>query len=253
MESRPLNTFSPAPLPAPPAQPAVGLPYSEFSQMMANEPPAGSGLIDPEAATAAAPPLPSEDAAARITTEPAMPEFTLRASAPPTPRLDFSAPPIEVAPGPAPSGKPRRLFRRESSIGQPSETHAVDFGVRLRGAHVVLLQPVHPRQQRLYVGAVHGAQPGKQTLLLVRRVLRGGFAEVTQRRVPGSALLAAERLAVRLRGHVDQHRQKALHAPVAIAEQSDGVGKAAFPFGADYDGHRCFPHDRSWESRAGWG
>ena len=115
MESRPLNTFSPAPLPAPPAQPAVGLPYSEFSQMMENEPPAGSGLIDPEAATAAAPPLPSEDAAARITTEPAMPEFTLRASAPPTPRLDFSAPPIEVAPGPAPSGK---LSRRLDMHGE---------------------------------------------------------------------------------------------------------------------------------------
>jgi DNA mismatch repair protein MutL len=37
--------------------------------------------------------------------EPAMPEFTLRATAPPVPRLDFSAPPIEVAPGPPPSGK----------------------------------------------------------------------------------------------------------------------------------------------------
>src|ERR1039458_9539279 len=76
MERRPLNTFSPAPLPAPPAQPAVGRPPSEFSQMMANEPPAASGLIDPEAATAAAPPLPPGDGAARITTEPAIPEFT---------------------------------------------------------------------------------------------------------------------------------------------------------------------------------
>jgi DNA mismatch repair protein MutL len=65
IESRPSNTFSPAPLPAPPAQPAAGLPYSEF---------------------------------------------TLRATAGPTPRLDFSAPPIEVAPGPPPSGKlSRRL------------------------------------------------------------------------------------------------------------------------------------------------
>jgi DNA mismatch repair protein MutL len=115
MESRPLNTFSPAPLPAPPAQPAVGLPYSEFSQMMENEPPAASGLIDPEGATAGAPALPPDAAAASITTEPAMPEFTLRASAPPTPRLDFSAPPIEVAPGPAPSGK---LSRRLDMHGE---------------------------------------------------------------------------------------------------------------------------------------
>src|ERR1019366_467918 len=46
MESRPSNTFSPAALPAPPAQPAAGLPYSEFSQMMENEQPVASGLVD---------------------------------------------------------------------------------------------------------------------------------------------------------------------------------------------------------------
>ncbi len=45
----------------------------------------------------------------------AMPEFTLRASAAPTPRLDFSAPPIEVAPGPPPSGK---LSRRLDMHGE---------------------------------------------------------------------------------------------------------------------------------------
>ena len=106
MESRPSNTFSPAPLPAPPAQPAVGLPYSEFSQMMENEQPVAAGLVDASGIVAAA---------ARIATEPAMPEFTLRASAPPTPRLDFSAPPIEVAPGPPPSGK---LSRRLDMHGE---------------------------------------------------------------------------------------------------------------------------------------
>jgi DNA mismatch repair protein MutL len=111
MESRPSNTFSPAALPAPPAQPAVGLPYSEFSQMMENEQPVAAGLVDPE--TAAAPP--PEAAAARLATEPAMPEFTLRASAAPTPRLDFSAPPIEVTPGPPPSGK---LSRRLDMHGE---------------------------------------------------------------------------------------------------------------------------------------
>jgi DNA mismatch repair protein MutL len=126
MESRPSNTFSPAPLPAPPAQPVVGLPYSEFSQMMENEQPVASGLVDrlldrlvdPDAdpdAGAAPPPLPPEAAAARIVTEPAMPEFMLRASAAATPRLDFSAPPIEVAPGPPPSGK---LSRRLDMHGE---------------------------------------------------------------------------------------------------------------------------------------
>jgi DNA mismatch repair protein MutL len=105
MESRPSNTFSPAPLPAPPAQPAAGLPYSEFSQMMENEQPVASGLLEPA----------PEATALHFTAEPAMPEFTLRASAGPTPRLDFSAPPIEVAPGPPPSGK---LSRRLDMHGE---------------------------------------------------------------------------------------------------------------------------------------
>jgi DNA mismatch repair protein MutL len=109
MESRPSNTFSPAPLPAPPAQPAVGLPYSEFSQMMENEQPVAAGLVEAEAPAAEA------GASARPATEAAMPEFTLRASAAPTPRLDFSAPPIEVTPGPPPSGK---LSRRLDMHGE---------------------------------------------------------------------------------------------------------------------------------------
>jgi DNA mismatch repair protein MutL len=37
--------------------------------------------------------------------EPALPEFALRPVAGPAPRLDFSAPPLEVTPGPPPSGK----------------------------------------------------------------------------------------------------------------------------------------------------
>ena len=44
-----------------------------------------------------------------------MPEFTLRASEAATPRLDFSAPPIEVTPGPPPSGK---LSRRLDMHGE---------------------------------------------------------------------------------------------------------------------------------------
>jgi DNA mismatch repair protein MutL len=109
MESRPSNTFSPAALPAPPAQPAAGLPYSEFSQMMENEQPVAAGLVEAEAAA------PEGSATARLGTEPAMPEFTLRASEAATPRLDFSAPPIEVTPGPPPSGK---LSRRLDMHGE---------------------------------------------------------------------------------------------------------------------------------------
>ena len=87
MESRPAPAFSPHTVEA--AQPGARLPYSEFSQMMENEAPAAPSLVDPTAPPA----------------EPTLPSFTLRSPAGPAPRLDFSAPPLEITPGPPPSGK----------------------------------------------------------------------------------------------------------------------------------------------------
>jgi DNA mismatch repair protein MutL len=91
MESRPAPAFSPAVQPLAAGQPVARLPYSEFSQMMENEAPAAVSLAEPEPA-------------------PALPEFALRPTAGPAPRLDFSAPPLEVTPGPPPSGKLQRTL-----------------------------------------------------------------------------------------------------------------------------------------------
>ena len=95
MESRPAPTFSPAVQPSAAAQPVARLPYSEFSQMMENEAPAAVSLAEPEPERGP---------------EPALPEFALRPTAGPAPRLDFSAPPLEVTPGPPPSGKLQRTL-----------------------------------------------------------------------------------------------------------------------------------------------
>jgi DNA mismatch repair protein MutL len=86
MESRPAPTFSPAPRSTAAAQPGAGLPFSDFSQMIENQAPARVSVIEPEPSAA-------------------LPEFALRPAAPPAQRLDFTAPPLEIAPGPAPSGK----------------------------------------------------------------------------------------------------------------------------------------------------
>jgi DNA mismatch repair protein MutL len=115
MESRPAPSFSiQTPLagvaePARPSpQPVAHMAYSEFSQMIENESiPSVTALADP-------PPAPAFERAGAAY-GPAMPDFTLRESAPPSPRLDFSAPPIAVAPGPAPSGK---LSRRLDAHGE---------------------------------------------------------------------------------------------------------------------------------------
>jgi DNA mismatch repair protein MutL len=105
MESRPAPSFAPASRPSPEAQPVARLPYSEFSQMLEDEAPGAVSLVeaDAHAAAASAPPLP------------AMPEFALRPTAGPVQRLDFSAPPLEITPGPAPSGK---LSRRLDMHGE---------------------------------------------------------------------------------------------------------------------------------------
>ena len=112
MESRPAPSFSPAARVSTPPQPGAQLPYSEFSQMLENEAAAPS-LAQSQSAMRPGPTLVSDQTSASL------PEFTLRPSAAPAARLDFSAPPLEVAPGPAPSGK---LSRRLDSHGEfPSE------------------------------------------------------------------------------------------------------------------------------------
>jgi DNA mismatch repair protein MutL len=111
MESRPAPTFSAAPArPAtqPAVQPGAALPYSEFSQMVENQGPAAS-LMDAAQA---------EDRQTRRSApldEAPLPEFTLRPARGPDARLDFTAPPLEISPGPPPSGK---LSRRLDMHGE---------------------------------------------------------------------------------------------------------------------------------------
>ncbi len=124
MESRPAPAFSQAlprtPTPGaqpegrPAGQPVTHLPYSEFSQMMQDEAPVAASLMVEAAGLMgeAAGPAASEAAHRAIDT---LPEFMLRPPRGPDPRLDFSAPPLEITPGPPPSGK---LSRRLDMHGE---------------------------------------------------------------------------------------------------------------------------------------
>jgi len=106
IESRPAPTFTPGVRPfSAGAQPAARLPYSEFSQALANEEPAGRGDGAAEESRADAVPVPEPAPADGVESAP---EFSLRPPAAPAPRLDFTGTPLEVAPGPPPSGKLRR-------------------------------------------------------------------------------------------------------------------------------------------------
>jgi DNA mismatch repair protein MutL len=99
MESRPAPTFPVSQNRQSPStgQPAAQLPYSEFSQMVADQAPPETLQVSVLTETAASEMSGVSGAA--------LPEFTLRAAPGPDLRLDFSAPPIEVTPGPPPSGK----------------------------------------------------------------------------------------------------------------------------------------------------
>jgi len=96
IESRPAPAFSASPAP----QPAARMPYSEFSQMIENEP-AETGAEIPSAT----PPVegePPAEAAGSAEIDPTAPEFHLRPTRAPDPRFDFDAS-IAVASEPAPS------------------------------------------------------------------------------------------------------------------------------------------------------
>src|SRR3954464_4668768 len=95
MESRPAPSFSPA-MRGSSVQPAAQLPYSEFSQMIENQ---SEGVS--ELAPGAPPEVPAGG-------DGSLPAFQLRPTAAPAQRLDFSAPPLEITPGPPPSGKLHR-------------------------------------------------------------------------------------------------------------------------------------------------
>jgi DNA mismatch repair protein MutL len=124
MESRPAPSFSPAPRPAsapvPMAQPAARLPYSEFSQMLENEEVGQASR--PVASPAGQAFSPANDVPVGQALSPAnasstLPDFTLRPTAAPPPRLDFSAPAIEVTSGLQPSS------RRDTAIDYHPDTH----------------------------------------------------------------------------------------------------------------------------------
>ena len=112
MESRPAPAFSPAapgaPPPQPAAAPAVFRIQPDDRERSGRRPACSTRRRILTPAPAAGSPLP---------------EFTLRSAAAPAPRLDFSAPPLEVTPGPPPSGKllaPPRRARRVSARGHPA-------------------------------------------------------------------------------------------------------------------------------------
>ena len=110
IETRPAPAFSPAAN----AQPGARLPYSEFSQMLENEPAVGQVSESvgqatwpvPEAAAQPSPPV----------QESSLPDFALRPAAGPAQRLDFSGPAIALADAP-PTGA--RLRMPETHAGFP--------------------------------------------------------------------------------------------------------------------------------------
>ncbi|HLH17623.1 MAG TPA: DNA mismatch repair endonuclease MutL [Bryobacteraceae bacterium] len=124
MEARPAPSFTPGAAAAA-VQPAARLPYSEFTSIIETVAQVHVSVPDdlrvPADASAAGEP------AAEVA-EAALPAFALRPTAPPIPRLDFSAPPIEVAPGPPPSGK---LSRHLDSHGAfpPEAIPAPEFSL----------------------------------------------------------------------------------------------------------------------------
>lgn len=104
IESRPAPAFAVTPTPqavyaqpVSPAQPAAGLPYSEFSQMLENEAAADASSHLPAAETAF-------DGSGDNRVDTAAPEFHLRQERGPEPRFDFGDAAIPLGTEPSPPG-----------------------------------------------------------------------------------------------------------------------------------------------------
>jgi hypothetical protein len=68
-----------------------------------------------------------------------------------------------------------------------------------------LFERLHSLQERTDVGTPEPAKTGKQTLLLVGRVLWSSFAEIAEGGLQRTALIFVQPIAVRLLG--DTHQQ----------------------------------------------
>ena len=118
IESRPAPVFpvTPTSLPAPFAQPAAQMPYSEFSQMIENE----AAPDAPSEAAVGEPQLAADSADfAEINRE--APEFHLRPAEAPAPRFDFGESSIPLASEPPEPGA--RLRVPETHGGFPEEAY----------------------------------------------------------------------------------------------------------------------------------
>ena len=106
IESRPAPAFAVTPvaqavdpLPRSPAQPAAGLPYSEFSQMLENE-----AAADAPSVPVAGEPEPAYERPEDSQISASAPEFHLRPARAPEPRFDFGDSAIPLGPEPPATG-----------------------------------------------------------------------------------------------------------------------------------------------------
>jgi DNA mismatch repair protein MutL len=202
METRPAPSFQASPRPSPAPQAGAVLPYSEFSQMIENEP------------------APMSEMPPRMPQEPIgnLPSFELRAAPGPAPRLDFSAPPLEITPGPPPSGK---LHRRLDAHGEfpPDALPAPEFSLSVLSE----LRPMGQIHESFIVAAGRDGlwiidQHVAHERILFEQVMKqraSGRVETQQLLMPMIVQLTAEQ-------QIDYAR---------IAEELHAIGFETEPFG----------------------
>lgn len=132
-----------------------------------------------------------------------------------------------------------RVFRRKRVLAEPPFTQFIDLTMPRIGGFVFRLKPVDILQRR---GSAHVPKlphSGEEVLFFIRDVLWSRLAKVLQRGFERAAVFRIERTAPGLRRHRDQRLKEPLDAPVAIREETDGVGKRALR-GADENRHGYF-------------
>lgn len=145
--------------------------------------------------------------------------------------------PIERLKGREVLAQLRHVGHLEPVVPEPAAHECVDGFVMPAGRLMIAFQSPHENQRLLYLRVAGGAEAREQALLLVGRVVWRGRFEVPERALERTAGLDAKMAAGRVPGDGDEHAQKVLDSPVAVAQEPERLIETVVRGAAYSNGH----------------
>ena len=127
--------------------------------------------------------------------------------------------------------------RLEAASGKPAPAKRVDRAVMLFRFVMILFESREHLEGVRGRGVLILTEPGEQAFFLVGGVLRGGGREISERRFELRAFDRRERSSSRLLMYRNEHVEKVLDTPMAVAQQAKRFVEAVIRTLADVEEH----------------